>query len=357
MKATFGGMPPRHLWVLSRTDGLGDLLLTLPMARFLATVRPDVRLAFWVRRYAAPILAHHEPPLETWLVEEPPPWHAAQVLIHVYPRFSLAWRAHRAGIPARVGTSRRWYHWLFCNHWPNVARRHSFLHEAHLNLLLVTPLLVPEERAFVEGLSWEALLDYRPRLRPHASLPPAMEKRLSEAPLRIGLQISGRGSAPYWPTSSWVALVEILRRRYPEALFVFTGRAQERCFIEPVTAHLPPERVLRSDGELSLDQLVTLISRLHVLFSIPTGPLHIAAALEVPTISVFPATAAMGPWRWRPLSPWAQVFHQEALCARCTAPQTCLCMARIEPLRLVEALPQALSMKSTQLRQEPQPGS
>ncbi len=323
------------------------------MANLLSEARPDLEITFLVRRYTAPLLAHHVPRYPVQVIEEKPPLSTTQAIIHVYPRFSLAWRAFQAGIPLRIGTSRRWYHWLFCNERPTVARRYSFLHESLLNLRLLVPLLPPAYRDKVLAMKFEEVLPYRPRLRPLEPLPEFVQDALSRYSLYIGLHVGGKGGAPTWPRSSWVGLVEILRRRYPEALFVFTGSAEEKALIDPVATILPPSQVLRTDGRLSMGQLISVLARLQVFFSGSTGPLHIAAALDVPNIAVFPATAAMGSWRWRPLSPFSQVFAREEVCARCTYPRTCLCLASIEPLRLADALPKALRLKGPQLSEQP----
>ncbi len=323
------------------------------MANFLSEARPDLEVVFLVRRYAAPLLEHHDPPYPAWVIEDDPPLHQARGIIHVYPRWGLAWQAFRAGIPQRIGTSRRWYHWLFCNTRLSVARKHSFTHESVLNLRLLAPLLSPSYQEKVLTMKFEDVLPYRPRLRPRVPLPEAIEEKLGQYSLRIGLHAGGKGGAPAWPTSSWRGLLEILYRRYPEALFVFTGSAEERALIDRIASVLPPSQVLRTEGFLSLSELISLLGRLRAFISGSTGPLHIAAALGVPTVSVFPATAAMGPWRWRPLSLCSQVFARQEVCRQCTIPRPCLCLAAIEPLRLADAFLPAFPCKSAQLGQQP----
>ncbi len=321
------------------------------MANLLSRARPDLEIVFLVQRYTAPLLVHHDPPYPAWIVEDKPPLSPVQAIVHVYPRFSLAQWAFRAGIPQRIGTSRRWYHWLFCNERPPVSRRYSFLHESLLSLRLILSLLPAPWREQVLSMTQEDLLSYRARLVPQQALPEPISETLRRAPLRIGLHVGGKGGAPAWPTSSWGALVEILRRRYPEALFAFTGSAEEKPRIDPVAANLPPDRVLRTEGLLSLPELISFLSRVDVLISGSTGPLHIAAALDVPVVGVFPATAAMGPWRWAPLSPHATVFAKQEVCAHCTyPPRTCLCLAEIEALRLAEAAAAAFQRKGAELR-------
>lgn len=332
-------MHKKPVWLLSRTDRIGDLLLTLPMARFIQAHLPEIEVRFLVSRYTAPILSAHEPPLTGLIWEEQPTLEGIMAIFHVFPRPAIAWAAFRAQVPHRIGTSRRWYHLFLCNYRPSLSRKKRFQHEAFLNLQLLRPLLPEPLRQKVQTLSWEALLSYRPRLEPTVSLPLDLETRLSQAPLRIGLHVGGAGGAPRWPLSSWQALGAILARRFPEALFVFTGTATEKPLITHLVKDLPASSVLDTSGNLTLLELVTLLSKLDLFISGSTGPLHVAAALERPTVGLFPATAPMGPWRWRPLSPFGLALASDKVCTQCTTPKrSCLCLARILPMQVVEAI-------------------
>jgi len=57
-----------------------------------------------------------------------------------------------------------------------------------------------------------------------------------------------------------------------------------------------------------LKQLAAVIARAGALVSGSTGPMHLAAGLRVPTVSLFPEGGVTGPERWRPLSPLARVL-------------------------------------------------
>lgn len=328
-------------WLLSRTDRLGDLLLTLPMGNFIRTHLPEVEPTFLVSKYAAPIVAHHDPPFPYVLWEEQKHLTGYDVLIHVYPRASIAWAGWRGGIPRRIGTSRRWYHWLTCTDLPRVSRRHSGRHEAHLNLLLLSPLLSPAMREYLHALSWEKLLTYRARLKPTHSLPETIERRLSAFPQQIVLHVGSGGGAPIW--QHWATLATRLIHTYPHALLIFTGTASEKKLITPILGRLPVERLWDMTGSLSLPQLITLLSQANLVIAGSTGPLHIAAALDTPAIGIYPATAAMGPWRWKPLSPYAVALGGATVCRKCTSP--CRCLNTISPEEVIET---ALSLLTLQ---------
>ncbi len=338
MQATFGGMSKQPVWLLSRTDRIGDLVLTLPMARFIQRHLPDVEVRFLVSYYTAPILAAHETPITGVIWEEQPDLGDVSAIFHVFPRPAIAWAAFRARVPHRIGTSRRWYHLALCNHRPTLSRKGRFQHEAYLNLQLLAPLLPAPLKEAVQGLTWQELLSYRARLQPSALLPPSLGARLSQTAFRIGLHLGGLGGAPRWPLSSWTTLLAMLTRRFPEVHFLFTGTSAEKSLIDQVTKDLPAASFTDTSGQLTLPELLALLARLDLFIGGSTGPLHLAAALDRPTVSLFPATAAMGPWRWQPLSPHSRVLAADKVCTRCTAPRrSCLCLARILPLQVVEA--------------------
>lgn len=288
-----------------------------------------------------PLLQSHDPPSAYLVWEEKPSLKGYQAIVHVFPRPALAWQAVWAGIPRRVGTSRRWYHWFTCSDLPRVARRHSGLHEALLNFQLLVPLLPAPWQEKVRNLSWEELLSYRARLRPVGPLPEVVEKALEPFPLLIGLHVGGAGGAPHWPLSSWKALAGALVGRFPTAGLVLTGSLQEKLLIETLLRLAPELPWVPLAGQLSLAELIGVLARLKVLVAGSTGPLHIGAALGTPVVGLFPSGPGTGPWRWRPLAPVGQVLGGAALCLRCPG-EGCPCLQAISPGQVLEAVEKAL---------------
>lgn len=324
---------------------MGDLLLTLPLGNFLRRHLPEVQPVFLVSRYTAPLLQAHDPPASYLVWEEKPSLRGYQAIVHVFPRFALAWRALGSGIPRRVGTSRRWYHWLTCTDLPRVARRHSGLHEALLNFRLLAPLLPQPLQEKAQNLSWEELLAYRARLRPVAPLPELVEEALAPFSFLIGLHVGGAGGAPRWPLSSWKVLAEVLAERFPQAGLVLTGSYPERPLVEGLIRLASGLPWVMLAGQLSLADLVGLLARLKVLVAGSTGPLHIGAAVGVPVVGLFPSGPSTGPWRWRPLSPLSQVLGGSVLCLRCPG-EGCPCLQAISPGDVVAAVEKALVMRT-----------
>ncbi|MCL6528469.1 MAG: glycosyltransferase family 9 protein [Thermaceae bacterium] len=328
---------------MSRTDRLGDLLLTLPLGNFLRKHLPEVEPVFLVSEYAAPLLQAHDPPFAYSVWEHRPSLRGYQAIVHVFPRPTLAWQAAWARIPRRVGTSRRWYHWLTCTDLPRVARRHSGLHEALLNFRLLAPLLPSPLREKAQTLSWEELLAYRARLRSVAPLPQAVERALAPYSFLIGLHVGGAGGAPRWPLSHWKALAEALAAHFPQVGLVLTGSPQEKPLVQALLQAAPALPWVPLAGQLSLAELVTVLARLKILIAGSTGPLHIAAALGVAVVGLFPAGFSTGPWRWRPLTATSQILGGASLCLRCPG-EGCRCLQAISPAEVLVAVEKLLPM-------------
>lgn len=310
------------------------------MGNFLRAHLPEVQPVFLVSRYAAPLLAHHVPPFGYVVWEKQRLSRQYEAVIHAFPRLDIAWAAYRSGIERRIGTYRRWYHWLLCTDLVNLRRRSSGKHEAWLNLQLLLPLLPSSLQEKVKTLEWESLLLYRARLQSQAPLPlpllPEWEKRKPKIILHVGTG----GGAPRW--LHWKQLAQLLLERFPEALLILTGTQAEKPLTTSLQAEFLSESLLDTAGHLSLPQLITLLSQADGLIAGSTGPLHIAAALETPVVGLYPATSATGPWRWKPLTLSAVILGGQSLCRQCK-PLACPCLNSISPSEVVEALESLLS--------------
>jgi heptosyltransferase-2 len=113
------------------------------------------------------------------------------------------------------------------------------------------------------------------------------------------------------------------------------GSAAERALGEEIASLLQtPVRLLC--GETTLAELVGVLSRLKLLLTNDSGPMHLAAALGVPLVAVFGST------NWRetaPVSPFARVVREDTSCAPCLlreCPIDHRCMTRIGVDRVAE---------------------
>jgi heptosyltransferase III len=298
-----------HVRILvSRTDRIGDMVLTLPLCALLKT-RLGAEVIVLGRGYTRPVLdasPYVDVALEWDELEQATPAARrefladvqADVILHVFPEPAIARAARAARIPLRIGTSHRWYHWLTCNALEHFSRKRSPLHEAQLNVRLARRLL---------GSAVPTLQSLAPftTLTPRATIPPPVAALLDDARTKIVLHPGSSGSAREWPLDHWKALVDSLDPARVQ-LFV-SGSAAEGAALRDWIGALPAH-IVDLTGRLSLSELIALLARVDGLAAASTGPLHLAAGVGVHALGLFPSTPPIHPGRWAPLGPRAEVL-------------------------------------------------
>ena len=124
--------------LISRTDSIGDVALTLPICQALKNKYPDAEIIFIGKNYTRPVVSCFEAIDAFWdideLLNQPLATQLQQLkadcIIHVFPNKKLAFLAKKAKIPMRIGTSHRVFHLFTCNERPSFTRKNSSLHES-----------------------------------------------------------------------------------------------------------------------------------------------------------------------------------------------------------------------------------
>jgi heptosyltransferase III len=321
--------------IISRTDKIGDVILTLPVAAVLKEQFPGIRVIFLGNSYTKPVLqcSPFIDEIVEWdkLMSQPDKERIhilknlnADAILHVFPERNIASAALKAGIPLRIGTSHRIYHWLNCNTLLNISRKNSSLHETQLNLKLLKPLGIDVE--------------YTPQSFHDVGLlslfPEAEEKTMSfidSSRINIIFHPCSKGSAREWPLEHYAELCNLL----PQEKFniIFAGTESEAQKYRPFLNRLTRE-IKDAGGIFSLSQYIVLISRCDGLVAASTGPLHIAAACGIHAFGIYPPIRPMHPGRWAPLGKKSHVLVKNIECSQCRKTLYCECMKEILPEQL-----------------------
>jgi len=327
----------QQTFLVSRTDAIGDVVLTLPVCGVLKQQFPGCRVVLIGRSYTAAVAAAC-PWVDACLASDELAQlpaadqlaqvrsYAAEAIIHVFPNKALARLGRQAGIPVRIGTRNRLFHWFTCNRLVALSRWHSLLHEAQLNLQLLAPLgwrkqlPLPEIAPLV-------------RLVPVVAVPPAVQAQLlarRPGQLNVLLHPRSRGSAREWGLGHFGQLA---RRLHAAGHRVFvTGTAAEGAELAEWLAENAPYLTADLTGQLALPELIACIAAADGLVAGSTGPLHLAAALGRHALGLYPPIRPMHPGRWAPLGTHADylVFDRPD-CQDCRAqPAQCTCIKAIE---------------------------
>jgi ADP-heptose:LPS heptosyltransferase len=336
-------MSPTYL--VSRTDAIGDVVLTLPVCGWLKRQHPGCRVVLIGRAYTAAVAAacpwvdeflNVDELAQLPLAEQVAQLrgYAAAAIIHVFPNKLLARLAQKAGIPVRIGTRNRLFHWLTCNRLVALSRRHSPLHEAQLNLQLLAPL------GYAAPLPLSVVADLV-RLVPVVPLAARWQSLLADrypGQLNIILHPRSRGSAREWGLPHFGALARGLHAA-GHRVFI-SGTAAEGAELADWLAEYVTYLAADLTGQLALPEFITFIAAADGLVAGSTGPLHLAAALGRHALGLYPPIRPMHPGRWQPLGPRAEylVFDRPD-CQDCrAAPATCSCIKAIAPAMVLARL-------------------
>jgi ADP-heptose:LPS heptosyltransferase len=337
--------------LVTRTDRIGDVILSLPVAGAIKQAIPEANVTFLVAQATAPVVAMCpwvDAVIETGsdlgdkaLLATLNEW-SLDAAVCLYPRSQLAALLQRAKIPIRVGTARRFYSYRF-NRRINISRRRGDLHERDCNLSLLRGLGIddPEVLDPVCTPPQEALDRARILLR---------ELGLEPKRQRIAVVHPGcGGSARNWSHASYHQLCRLLLQRGVE--IVMTGSQSEQALVDAVAADLQGQ-VHTLVGRTDLPTLAALLKSAGVFIGPSTGPMHLAAAVGTPVVALFGPVRTTGPERWGPIGDQHRVFTPPIDPCRCPVDKCRLgdCMAMIEPETVSNAVIEVLDAKHSEFR-------
>jgi heptosyltransferase-3 len=325
-------------FIISRTDAIGDTVLTLPVAGVLKSLYPKSKIFFLGRSYTEDVIkacTHIDHFLDWNELEHLPPDKAirklketgADTIIHVFPNRAIAKLAKAAGIRRRIGTTNRSWHWLYCNVLVRLSRRYSPWHEAQLNLFLLRPLGARQLYSLEEIGKYYGLTKLSP-------LPDPISQTLDPNKFNLILHPKSKGSAREWGLDNFIRLIGSLP---PDKFAIFiTGTAAEGSLLQPLFDKCP--QVTNLTGRLTLAQLMTFIAKADALVAASTGPLHLAAALGTYALGIYPPMRPIHPGRWAPIGEKTAVFVKDKNCSDCRKTKDCHCIREIGPAQIKECL-------------------
>ncbi|MDR0418660.1 MAG: glycosyltransferase family 9 protein [Prevotellaceae bacterium] len=333
---------------ISRTDSIGDVILTLPLAGLLKELFPSSRITFIGKTYTKSIIecCRHVDGFIAWdsLKNKDEQLNTMRLLsldciIHVFPNKEIAHFAKRAKIPVRIGTGNRIFHWITCNKLVKLSRKKSLLHEAQLNLVLAQPL---GANKFYSPAEIQKFLSFVPQEKL-----PTVENVISPDKFNVVLHPKSKGSAREWGTHNFAQLIKLLpKERF--SIFITGTQAEgdmvREDFITPLA-----DRIVDLTGKLTLPQLIKLLSEVDAIVAASTGPLHIGSALGINAIGIFPPIRPMHPGRWAPIGKLTKIFVAKKECNKCRKNATlCSCMVEIKPEQIAEYLMCIAAKKAAQ---------
>ena len=168
-------------------------------------------------------------------------------------------------------------------------------------------------------------------LRLELDTTPADEQAAAQVWERLGLASSGPvvalnssgafGAAKLWPREYFVSLAKRIVNSLNQQVLVICG-PQERELARSIAGECASPRVVSlADEQLSLGLTKGILRRCQLLVTTDSGPRHLAAALDVPTVSLFGPTHRA----------WSENYHPRAIDLQRSVPCG-PCQQRVCPL-------------------------
>jgi heptosyltransferase-2 len=339
--------------VVRGANWVGDAVMTVAALRELRRVLPAAHITLATRPWAKGIFTGTDIVDELLLIDDTlrgvratlgqvAEWRARRFdLALLFPNaFQPAFIAAAARVPTRIGYATDGRGFLL-THPLAVPEWRSEQHEVFYYLNLVFEL----ERALT-GTAQFAEREPQYQLRVSAERQAAARNLLSrhgalnERPLVALCPGSTNSRAKRWPSASYAALADHLMGK-AKVNVALIGAREEFDVTQEVVAKMRRRPVVLT-GETDLAGTVAVLSIADLLVTNDTGPAHISAALERPTLVIFGPT---NPVTTRPFSPTADIIRRPPECAPCMlrdCPIDHRCMTAITPeevfLRAVEML-------------------
>jgi len=296
--------------LIVRTDRLGDMILTLPMAGAIKNELPHAQVTFLISEYTKP-LVERAPNVDGILVAATKfgdlvrqlKEAKADVVFLPNPTLKFAVATFIARIPKRISTGYRWYSLLFTDR-IREHRRTAERHEAEYNLNMLQRVGI--------SVKFNQVAKIVLRKEEMDSVAGWISSNLEGSKKFAVLQTTSGGSSKEWPISYFV---EIARKLKDAGLQVVVTSKQDFADSTFVGHSLP--------------ELAALLSKASLVLSNSTGPGHLAAALGVPTIGLFPLPKALSKERWGFRGNEAKNLSPSPI-QGCPSCKECSCMERLE---------------------------
>jgi lipopolysaccharide heptosyltransferase II len=309
-------LPDAPRILITRTDRIGDLVLTTPLFKALREKFPKAWIA------AVVFLEHREivqdnPYLDEVILydkkgKERGLWgqfcfsrklrsKKFNAVVHGHGTNRMHLAAWLAGIPVRIGYKRR-ASWALTHVHPynkkeGKKQEAEYLFEL-LGFLNITPPkevvpFFPVTNRSIRSLENLCVFHKIPHDLPWIVLNP-----------------SASDITKMWPAERFAELVTRIQKYCPSA-FLVIGTSQERPIIKKLIKNTSTP-VFDLSGKLSLGMLGALLKRSALLVSNDSGPVHIATAVGTSVVSIFGRyEPGLGPRRWKPLGKNSRVVAKD----------------------------------------------
>jgi len=130
----------------------------------------------------------------------------------------------------------------------------------------------------------------------------------------IGISIGTKIKVNDWGSDKWVELMRIISINYPEYLIVAIGGLNDRAKIDNIFKDIN-SNYINFCGDITISQSSFVLSKCQIFICHDSGPMHLASAIGVKTVSIFSSRNAPG--LWFPAGKTSKVLYTRIECEGC----------------------------------------
>ena len=333
--------------LIVRLDHIGDVLLSTAVPKAIKENFPRSRVIFLTASWSAPLLQGN--PFVDEVIQFDPPWFSKMryernpkayrfwglLKVLRQRKIDLAiglrgdlrenWLMFLAGIKERVGYGITGGSFLLTKEVVYAYGAHESEHQKDLLRAIGIKASSMEPAIY---LSANENINFEKRLE-RMELPPGQKF--------ICFLLGAGAPSKEWPVENTEKFLEDFNRRYKQYKVVLVGSSQRilnRLKVKNASY------ILNLVGETSLRELCLLAKRSAFFIGPDSGPTHIAAALNAPTLFLYSGTNVYD--QWKSLAETASALRHEVSCSPCGLDSCPVsghpCMSQILPETVLKAL-------------------
>ena len=302
-----------------RVDGIGDLLNATPAIALLRENYPSAEITVLARPLNAPVLIGN-PDVDRILVFDRDGKHRGvlaqfqfyrqlrreryQLVVAIQTAMWSHLVAFLSGAPYRLGRYQKRFRSTLTHAWRGKYRKGE-THEVDRNLQLVRLICHGEgNRKLVFRVSPDEIATAKAQLTSWG---------IGGESLIIGIHPGGSSFDKRWPEKRYAELADRLAHHYNATILLLRGPGEaaltdniQKAMDSPAVTHAPK----------TIRELGALLSCCDLVVCNDSGPMHLAAAMDVPTVAIFGPTDHVA---WHPLSGNASIVRRDMPCWPCSA--------------------------------------
>ena len=343
--------------IINRSDAIGDLVLTLPMAVWIKKHFPNAKIGFIVREGNRPIAQLCDSVDEIFEIKQSASLFKSLIIFRkIFREFNPdvyvevngnKWGSMAAaffGPKNRYGLKHKLIPWLFLNKGVSQSRSLALMHEVEYNLSLLNGLLPDYSHESFDDICSTVLSNVEIIRDSGKNLMKEKFGLTSEVGPNVLIHPGMTGHSLNWSARNYARLAQMILDKRPKANIFFSYTLSDSEYIKTVKEQLSnldnnkASRVSFIDGsDLGLNDYIKVLSTFSCFIGGSTGPTHLAGLLKVPLLGIYSPIKTQSSYRWRPLKSGQnyKIINPDVVCGedRFCAGKRCPyydCMGKIE---------------------------